>query len=149
VRILLSALRAAGACADQVALFEARFGDGVDVTEALCLSVADLFDWDWAADNLLPAPARAEYWRAMPHAEAEYIRASAPARAEYWRAMAHAEAEYIRASAPARAEYERAAAHAEAEYIRASAPARARAEYERAAAVSFARAALSLTEVRP
>jgi len=65
VRILLSDLRAAGACADQVALFEARFGDGVDVTEALCLSVADLFDWSWAADYLLPAPARAEYWRAV------------------------------------------------------------------------------------
>ena len=128
MRILLSDLRAAGACADQVALFEARFGDGVDVTEALCLSVADLFDWNWAAGYLLPALARVEYRRALAPALAEYERTVAPARAEYERALAPAWTEYDRAD-------------------RALAPARA--EYDRAAAVSFARAALSLTEVRP
>ena len=139
MRILLSDLRAAGACADQVALFEARFGDGVDVTEALCLSVADLFDWNWAAGYLLPALARVEYRRALAPALAEYERTVAPALAEYERTVAPARAEYERALAPAWTEYDRA--------DRALAPARA--EYDRAAAVSFARAALSLTEVRP
>jgi len=49
------------ACQDQVDLFAAAFPDGVQVTEAVCLAVADKFGWDWAAENLLPPEARAEY----------------------------------------------------------------------------------------
>ena len=107
MRILLSALRAAGACADQVELFVARFGDGVDVTEVLCLSVADLFDWDWAAENLLPAPARAEYWRAMRITMAQFDVPKLLAWDEYLSAD-----EYQRAAEAVALAYQRAAAAA-------------------------------------
>ena len=37
-----------GACSEQVELFRAKFGESVRVTQRLCVSVADAFDWDWA-----------------------------------------------------------------------------------------------------
>jgi hypothetical protein len=103
-------LRNASACSDQVDLFRERFGESVDVTEATCLAVADLFDWYWAAAHLLPAPALAEFDRATATAHAEYLRATATDWAEYYRATATTHAEYQRAVAPARAEYARAQA---------------------------------------
>jgi hypothetical protein len=101
----LSQLIAAKACQSQVDKFRARFGESVEVTRELCESVASEFDFDWAAANLLSAPARAEYERVTAPAQADYERVTAPA----W-------AEYARVRAPARAEYERvrAAAFADA-----------------------------------
>ena len=49
------------ACAKQLALFVETFPDGVEVTPEACAAVADKFDWDWAAQNLLPRSLRAEY----------------------------------------------------------------------------------------
>lgn len=125
--ITYAQLKANDACKGQLALFKRKFDDSVVVTVELAESVADLFDWDWAARYLLDAPA----W-------AEYIRATAPARAEYERAKADAWVEYKRATADPRAEYERADAATWAEYERVDAAARA--EYKRATAAAFARA---------
>jgi hypothetical protein len=141
-RILeLSTLIGLNACRDQVELFRVNFGESVEVTEELCLSVSDRFAWTWAAENLLSAPAWAEYARVATSALAEYERAVAPALAEYERAIAPARAEYVRVRAPAWAEYERAVASALAEYERVRALARA--EYNRAQALAFARGYLS------
>ena len=38
-----------GACEEQVEEFRKRFGENVEVTEKLAASVADEFDWNWAA----------------------------------------------------------------------------------------------------
>src|SRR5208282_1924247 len=46
-------LKLAGACSQQLERFRELFPNGVDVTAAVCASVAKEFDWDWAARNLL------------------------------------------------------------------------------------------------
>jgi hypothetical protein len=66
-----------GACLEQVELFRAKFGTSVRVTQRLCVSVADAFAWDWAAQHLLSAPAWAEYVRVKAPARAEYVRVKA------------------------------------------------------------------------
>jgi hypothetical protein len=122
--LTLATLKAKGACADQCALFRSKFGDSVDVTPELCVSVAAQFDWGWAACNLLTAPALADYERATAAAWADYDRAkAAPARADFERATAAAWADYERARAAAWADYDRAKAPALADYGRARAPA--------------------------
>ena len=102
-----------GACYAQVELFRAKFGESVRVTQRLCVSVADAFDWNWAARHLLSKPARAECGRVTAPARAEYERVTAPARAE--------RAEYERVTEPAGAEYWRVKAAAQAEYGRVTA----------------------------
>ena len=79
MKITLAMLKKNGACADQAAEFARRFGDGVEVTEQVCVSVASVFDWDWAARHFLTAAA-----------EAAYSEATAPARAAYREATARA-----------------------------------------------------------
>ena len=71
-----------GTCAQQRALFRKLFGTSVEVTEALAVEHADSFDWTWAANKLLSAPARAEYEKVRAAAWAEYdkVRAAAWAR---------------------------------------------------------------------
>ena len=55
------------ACAEQVKQFRALFGSRlVTVTRRLCVSHAHTFNWDWAASNLLSAPA----WKAYNEANA-------------------------------------------------------------------------------
>ena len=54
-------LHAKHACKTQYELFVEHFPDGVEVTELVCVSVANIFDWEWAALNLLPAPLYADY----------------------------------------------------------------------------------------
>jgi hypothetical protein len=102
-RILhLKTLQEHGACTDQVKLFRKRFGESVRVTEALCVKVAEDFDFDWAAQHLLtPTKAWAEYKRVEAPAWAEYDRVMAPAWAEYERVEALAWAEYKRVRARA------------------------------------------------
>ena len=100
--ITLLQLRKLRACAGQCDEFKKRFGKSVEVTEELCLSVADVFDWAWATQHLLGEPALAEYDRLTAPAWAEW--------AEYKRARAAAWADYKRARAAAWADYKRAAA---------------------------------------
>jgi hypothetical protein len=99
-----------GACDAQVELFRAKFGESVRVTQRLCVSVVDAFDWNWAARHLLSAPALAEYRRVKAAAWAEYRRVKAAAPAEYGRVAAAAWAEYRRVTAAAPAEYGRVTA---------------------------------------
>jgi hypothetical protein len=69
-------LRAKGACDSQLNEFKRLFGTAsVEVTPALCRKYAGVFDWDWAADNLLSEAlqdqyheARLWYKYARPHA---------------------------------------------------------------------------------
>ena len=79
--LALSQLKAAGACAGALRRFTAAFGESTPVTLALACKHAARFSWDWAADNLLPAPARAEYDQDRERAQGEYKTAIAPARA--------------------------------------------------------------------
>lgn len=64
-KLLLSKLlekRAGGrACNSQVNLFRRKFGDAVEVTEELCVSVAGEFDWNWAARALLSGDYKAKF----------------------------------------------------------------------------------------
>ena len=74
-------LIAKDACPKQVALFRKHFPRGGTVTLAKVLSVAEVFNWDWAAGRLLTPSNQAEYQRAIAPAlaEAEYDRARATA----------------------------------------------------------------------
>ena len=109
-KITLRTLKAKGACRDQCKRFAALFPEGVEVTEALCIEHAAEFNWDWAAQSLLTAPALAEYKRTTATALAEYDRVTASAWAEYQRTTAPALAEYQRTTAPAWVKYDRVTA---------------------------------------
>lgn len=100
-------LHKAGACRSQLALFKRKFGQQVEVRVETGVSVADQFDWQWAATNLLTATAWAEYDRVRLAAGAEYLRTTEAAWAEYNRALATAWAEYNRVRLAAWAEYDR------------------------------------------
>jgi hypothetical protein len=41
------------------------FGESVNITQKLCLSVADKFDFNWAAHHLLSEQSLAEYERVL------------------------------------------------------------------------------------
>jgi cell division septum initiation protein DivIVA len=135
MKLLLSDLRAAGACQDQVDLFRKHFKGGGTVTLARARKVASLFDWDWAARHLLSSAGQADYERVKAPALADYQRVEVPALADYQRVKASAWADYERVKAPAWAEYQRVKASAWAEYQRATAPAWA--EYQRAMASAW------------
>jgi hypothetical protein len=125
------------ACIGQVKLFRKMFGDSVNVTQRLCVSVAGKFDFCWAARHLLSLQALDEYKRVTAPALAKYERVRAPALAEYNRVMAPALAEYNRVMALAWAECERVMAPAWAECERVMAPALD--EYKRVTARTFAK----------
>jgi hypothetical protein len=59
--LLLTTLIEHRACPDQVELFRTTFGQSVNVSVGLCRKHASLFDWGWAARNLLSPPAQAAY----------------------------------------------------------------------------------------
>lgn len=94
-------LRAAGACAGQLALFRKMFGDQVEITEALCVEHAHTFNFFWAADHLLHEPAWQAYYAARVQARQAYDDAIAPARQAYDAAIAQAEQAYYAAIAQA------------------------------------------------
>ena len=75
--LTLATLKRLGACSDQREDFARRFGSSVEVTEELCLSVSDVFDWAWIAQRALSAPALAEYERVCAPAWTEYERVRA------------------------------------------------------------------------
>lgn len=50
-----------GACAGKVKLFAELFPHGVTLTKALCVKHAQMFDFDWAARNLLTKKQLAKY----------------------------------------------------------------------------------------
>ena len=127
-RITAEMLEEHNACADQLAEFSSRFPDGVtfeseDDAAAKCAAVASVFDWEWAADNLLTTPARDAYETAIAPAWDAYQTAKAPARDAYQTAIAAAGDAYQTAIAPARDAYQTAMAAAWDAYQTAIAPA--------------------------
>ena len=110
--VTLAQLRKAGACADQVDPFRRMFGKSVELTEALAVEHAALFNWDWGAANLLSTPARQAYEAATAPARQAYEAATAPARQAYKAARASAWQAYEAARASAWQAYEAARASA-------------------------------------
>ena len=106
------------ACSAQRDLFKQTFGEQVHLTLELAEKHAADFDFDWAAQTLLPRALLAEYERQKAPLWAEYERQEAPLWAEYERQVAPLWAEYVRQTAPLRAEYERQKAPLWAEYER-------------------------------
>jgi hypothetical protein len=102
MRITAEMLREKGARCDQVGIFEEEWPDGAEVTLEHCLRAAELsLDFGWAARQLLP-----------PSARAEYEKASAPAWDECRKASASAWEVYRKAEIAALDEYRKATAHA-------------------------------------
>lgn len=71
-RLTLQTLRYKNVCEKQTDLFWSLFKERVEITEELCVSVANMFNWDWAAENLL-----------SPLFREKYVRDSKPFLAEY------------------------------------------------------------------
>ena len=136
MKITLAQLKKLGACEDQVALFRNNFGEEVEATEALCVKHAQKFNWNWAANNLLSAPARRAYDEAMASAQQAYEEATAPAQRAYEEATAPARRAYDEATASAQQAYEEAMASAQQAYEEATARAFARAAINKAKGVT-------------
>ena len=151
-RITAKMLRDAGACNDQVVLFEREWPNGARVTLTNCRRAIELgLNLDWAACRFLPAPGRAVYEQAVAPAWAAYEQAKA-AYEQAEAAYEQAEAAYEQAKAAyeqAKAAYEQAWAadeQAKAAYEQAKAPAwavyeQAWAAYQQAVASAFYEAA--------
>ena len=105
-----------GACREQRELFAELFPKGSPKTRKAALAAArkyaGKFDWEWAAEKLLSAAARAEYEKVRGTALAEYDKVRAAALAEYDKVRAAARAEYDKVCAAARAEYDKVRAAA-------------------------------------
>jgi len=99
--ITLQQLIDADACADQRYLFKQKFGDSVEVTRELCISVADVFDWSWAAQHFLSAPALKVYHETYASAWNVYDETCAPALKVYDETRAQAWKVYNETRAPA------------------------------------------------
>ena len=106
------------ACREQVDLFAATFPDGVEITEAVCLSVADMFDFEWAAARLFTAGAWANYLAGRARIQEEYRAKRASIQAEYGAKLAASLEDYLSGRVrileecrtectPIRAEYQR------------------------------------------
>lgn len=106
-KITAKLLKDQGACVKQLRAFKQRWPKGVIPTRELAINHAKRFDWDWAAYNLLSAPALAEYDRIRASAWVEYGRVCASAWGARERVCAPALAEYDRVCGSARAEYDR------------------------------------------
>ena len=100
MKITYKQLQALDACDNQLELFQSLFGEEVEVTRELIMKHADKFDWNWAAEKLLPRKRWAEYKRVKAQALAEYKRVKAQALAEYERVKDQAWAEYRIKCAP-------------------------------------------------
>ena len=140
--ITLKQLRLKGACWEQAQLFEAAFGEAVEVTMDNAVKYADKFNWQWAAEHLLLATALKAYEEAVAPAEKAYREAAAPALKAYQEAMATAGKAYQEAAAPALKAYQEAAAPALKAYLEAMATALK--AYWKAAAPAFVNAALGI-----
>ena len=112
MKITLKQLLEEGACKSDVEFFKSRFGESVEVTEELCLSVYDKFNWDWASVHLLTSPALDAYKKAMSPAWDAYKKATAPAWDSYERVTATDLDASKKATPPAWDAYQKAMASA-------------------------------------
>ena len=117
MKITAKILEDKNACPSQLHKFRKLFPDGVEVTAAVCISVADEFDWDWAANNLLPPSFLADYeakevslWKdydaKVASPRADYNAKVAPLWADYNAKVAPLWADYNAKKAPLLADYE-------------------------------------------
>ena len=95
VKITLEMLVEKGACEDELYLFTEHFPDGVEFHSQyqaieMCTQFAQIFNFGWAADELLDTDARAEYEKMLAPTRAECNKAIALARAELDKASATA-----------------------------------------------------------
>ena len=139
--ITLALLERKQACRPQLDAFRELFGESVEVTEALCVQHASVFNWGWAADRLLNSSARKAYNEAVAPAWKTYDEATALASKAYDEATALALKSYDKALAPASKAYDEARALASKAYDEARAPALK--AYDEAVARAFALAFLS------
>ena len=139
MRITLQQLIDKGACAGQVRLFKRRYGGSVRVTKRECIAAAQLFDWDWAAQNLLSAPARRAWDEAIVTARRAWDEAIVTARRARGEAIVTARRAYHEATATAERAYHEATATAERAWDEATATVRR--AYHEARAVAFYQAA--------
>ncbi len=79
-------LEAVGACQGQVTLFKKLFPDGAPLTIEAALSVADKFNWGWAADKFLSKKG----WKAYDDARTLALKAYEEADALAWEACGEA-----------------------------------------------------------
>jgi hypothetical protein len=79
MKLTAKMLRDKKACAGELRLFHRITGGEVDITVEWCCENAPKFDWDWAAANLLTAPARAAYVQAKAAAMEAFGQAKAAA----------------------------------------------------------------------
>ena len=126
-------LKSQEACSDQVALFEATFGQSAKITKCNLLKATSAgLSTDWLARRCLKGKARRAYeeaiasaWRAYEEAIASawraYEEATAPASRAYNEARTTASRAYEEAIAPARRAYEEAIAPARRAYNEATA----------------------------
>ena len=89
------------ACYQQRTLFKEKFGDEVKVSVALARRVAKDFNWVWAANHLLSAPAWAEYKKVRGLGWADYEKVRDLAWADYKKACDPARADYNKVCAVA------------------------------------------------
>ncbi|MGL5008598.1 MAG: hypothetical protein ACRC6I_01845 [Paracoccaceae bacterium] len=138
-------LIALNACKTQVDVFRKLFPEGAPLTIEAAVSVAEHFDWNWAATKLLSvnglkayreaeAPlwkayreAEASLWKAYREAEAPLWKAYEEAEAPLWKAYEEAEASLLKAYEEARAPLLKAYEEAEAPLWKAYREAEARA----------------------
>src|ERR1700678_1514844 len=99
MKITAQLLEDHGACSNQVELFVTHFPEGATVTLDRCRGVAQIFNWDWAAEHLLTPPALAAYNEVCDAAWTAYCEACAPALTAYEEACA-ARAAYCEVRAP-------------------------------------------------
>ena len=81
-------LEAKGACESQASLFKELFPNGAPLSVEIAVSVADKFDWDWAANNLLTQDGKEAYEEAVAPLYKAYKEAVAPLYKAYKEAEA-------------------------------------------------------------
>lgn len=70
--VKLATIKEAGACQKQVRRFKKMFGEEAKVTITKAKEVAKIFDFDWAADNLLNYNAANQWWGEYDQAYQEF-----------------------------------------------------------------------------
>jgi hypothetical protein len=93
-KLTLQTLREHDACKEEVKLFIEHFGEEVLVTEKLCASVSDEFNWDWAAEYLLSPVRRIEFDLASDIIVKEFSIAKSPFVEEYIRESSDVRKQY-------------------------------------------------------
>ena len=108
MKITPAMLRQAGACEDQVLLFEQLWPNGATVTLARCQKAVQLgLKLGWAADNLLSATAREKFNKTTAAAREKFNKTRAPAWEKFNKTRAAAREKFNKTRAAAWVEYEK------------------------------------------